>query len=79
VAIYQGDDSRRLVSETLVKVLTHLIDLEPGEAPSATRVELRMLRSRLCRLYKIEDPQSIANAVALVQHLAEEDGDPQDY
>jgi len=76
VPIIRGDDRQRLVPESVVRVLTHLID--EFDAPSHVRVELRSLRARLCRLYRIEDPQSTANEVAVMQQLAEDDGIPTD-
>jgi len=59
--INHGDDRRRLVPSVLVSVLTTLID-EVSEVPSHTRVELRSIRARLCRLYSLPDPQAPANA-----------------
>lgn len=55
---------RNPLPEALVKVLTTLIeDLE--QIPSAHRVELRSIRSRLCRVFKLSDPQGPANASEL--------------
>jgi len=67
---------RSLVPQALVSVLTVLIDDLDDAVPSSARVELRVLRSRLCRLFKIPDPQSEANASALAQEVAEQDGIP---
>jgi len=75
VPVYHGDDRRRLVPLAIVQVLTCLID-ELEDGPSATRAELRSLRSRLCRVYRLEDPQGFANESDLAQALAEEDGIP---
>jgi len=75
--INSGDDRRRLVPQVLVRVLTHLID-EEGDMPSATRVELRSMRSRLARLYALPDPQALANTVAVMQQVEEDDGVPTD-
>jgi len=58
----------------LVAVLTALID-DVGVDPVYTRVELRRIRAMLCRLYKVPIPEDKANEVAVMQHLAEEDGD----
>jgi len=78
VPINSGDDRRRLVPLALVQVLTCLID-ETLEFPQATRVELRSIRSRVCRVYGIPDPQGVANASAVAQDVEEADGVPQDY
>jgi len=75
VAIYLGDDSRRLVPLALVQVLSTLID-ELEDAPDAKRAHLRAIRSQLCKLYRIEDPQGRASEVDVAQALAEEDGIP---
>jgi len=68
---------RSLVPEAVVAVLTTLINDLP-DVPSATRVELRMLRSRMCRLFKLPDPMAAANASELAQLEAEADGIPQE-
>jgi len=78
VAIYSGDDRRRLIPLALVQVLTCLID-ETGDEPSAARVELRSVRTRLCKVFGIADPAAPANASALAQEMEEADGVPQDY
>ena len=74
--IYSGENSRRLlVPQALVAALTALLDdLEP-ERPTYAWAELRTLRSRLCRLYKLEDPAGRANEVDIEQELAEQDGE----
>jgi len=77
VPIIRGDDRRRLVPETIVKVLTILID-EQGEWPSHVRVELRSIRARMCRLYQIDNPESRASETGVAQAVAEEDGIPQE-
>jgi len=69
VPIHSGDDRRRLVPLALLAALNALIDDE-GLDPSARRVELRVIRTRLCRLFQLTDPQSAANASYL-----EEDAD----
>jgi len=68
---------RSLVPEAVVAVLTTLID-ELSDVPSGTRVELRVLRSRMCRLFRIPDPQAAAGEVEVAQQLQELDGIPQD-
>jgi len=68
---------RSLVPEALVAALTVLIDELPS-CPSPRRVELRILRSRLCRLFKIPDPQALANESEIAQAMQEADGVPQD-
>jgi len=78
VAIYSGDDRRRLIPQALVQVLTCLIDETPAD-PSALRVELRSIRTRLCRVFRMPDPAAPANSSALAQDMEEEDGLPQDY
>ena len=72
--IHSGDDRRRLVPLALVQVLTCLID-ETSELPNPLRAELRGIRTRLCRVYGVPDPQGRANASQVAQDLAEEDGD----
>jgi len=74
--IISGDDRRRLVPLAVVQVLTCLID--ETELPSYRTVELRSIRSRLCRVFGLPDPQGAANASDVAQGVAEEDGDPQD-
>jgi len=74
VSIYSGDDRRRLIPQAIVAALTALIDAE-GVAPSHVRVELRTLRSRLCRVCRVEDPSAPANSSAVAQGVADEDGD----
>lgn len=76
MAILSGDDRRRLVPQALVSVLTVLIDELEDERPSPTWAELRALRSRLCRLYRISDPAAAANESDVAQALAEIDGLP---
>jgi len=68
---------RSLVPEAVVAALTALIDGLPS-LPSSQRVELRMLRSRMCRLFKLPDPQDRANDSAVAQEVEEQDGVPQD-
>lgn len=55
---------RNPVPSALVLVLTTLIE-ELEDIPSQTRVELRSIRSRLCRVFKLNDPQGPANASEL--------------
>jgi len=76
VAILSGDDRRRLIPQALVQVLGHLISDVDDRLPSHERAELRSLRSRICRLYKLPDPQALANDSDVAQAIAEEDGDP---
>jgi len=72
-----GDSPRLAVPKALVSVLTTLID---GDyVPSSTRVELRSIRSRLCRVYRLDDPQAPARDTDVSQYLEESDGVPQDY
>jgi len=75
VAINRGDDSRRLVPSALVRVLSVLLD-ELEDAPAPMRVELRAIRTRLCRVYQLPDPQGQANATQVAQDLADDDGVP---
>lgn len=76
--IYSGDDRRRLIPQALVQVLTCLIDETP-DAPSASRAELRSIRTRVCKVFGLADPAAPANSVEVAQHLEEDDGVPQDY
>jgi len=69
-----SDSPRLAIPQALVRVLTTLIEELPS-APSATRVELRSLRSRICRLYQLPDPQHAVGEVEMAQHNAEEDGE----
>jgi len=75
VPINRGDDRRRLVPDALVQVLTILLN-ELDEAPTHVRTELRSLRSRLCRLYGVPDPQGLANASSVAQDMEDDDGVP---
>lgn len=47
---------RILIPKAVVAALSALIEGLP-DLPSAERVELRTIRSQLCRLYRIADPQ----------------------
>ena len=76
VPIYTGDDSRRLIPETLVKVLTLLIDETEWDPPS--KAELRSVRTRVCKLYRIPDPMGRANDSDVAQGLEDDDGIPID-
>ena len=70
------DDSPRLVvPKALVSVLTTLINDLP-DVPTETRVELRSIRSRLCRVYRMKDPQHAIGEVEAMQQEAELDGIP---
>jgi len=69
------DDSRRLIPQTLVQVLTVLID-ELEDSPSSTRVELRSIRTRLCKVFRIADPLAPANASDIAQMMEDDDGVP---
>jgi len=73
--INHGDDRRRLVPLAVVRVLTVLID-ELDDAPTPLRVELRSIRSRMCRVYGIPSPDGLANASAVAQQLEDDDGVP---
>jgi len=73
--IYSGDDRRRLVPQALVQVLTCLIDATP-EFPSPLRAELRTIRTRLCRLYKLADPQAPSHEPDVAQMMEDADGIP---
>lgn len=55
---------RNPLPHAVVSALTALIDFLP-DVPSEQRVELRNVRSRLCRLYRIDDPQMPANSSEL--------------
>jgi len=70
-----GDDRRRLVPSAVVQVLTILID-ELDEWPEAKRMELRSIRSRLCRVYALPDPLARANSSAVAQMMEDADGVP---
>ena len=74
VTIYRGDNRRRLVPQAVCAALTALIDDE-GVDPSTRRVELRELRSRLVRLYELDDPMAPARDTDVSHLNAEEDGD----
>jgi len=75
VPIIHGDDRRRLVPETMLKLIALLLD-ELHDAPSEKRVELRTMAARLARLYGLQAPQDAANASELAQQLEDEDGVP---
>jgi len=75
VPIQSGDDRRRFVPLVLVQVLTTLID-ELDDGPDYRRAELRNLRTRLCRLYKLDDPMAQANESSVAQMMEEADGLP---
>jgi len=75
VPIISGDDRRRLVPHALVQVLTVLI-IELDDSPSHVRAELRSIRSRLCRVYGVPDPQGVANTSSVAQEMEESDGVP---
>jgi hypothetical protein len=76
VPIYSEDDRRRLVPQVLVQVLTCLMDETVADVPSAVRAELRSLRTRVCKLYKLPDPSGPANASDVAQMMEEADGLP---
>ena len=59
----------------VIAALTALIDILP-DVPSAQRVELRTIRSMLCRTYRIPDPQHAAAPQDVAQLEAELDGIP---
>jgi len=68
-------ESQRLATLpfAVVQALTALIDFL--ELPSSTRVELRTMRSQICRIYKVSDPQHAAAPQDVAQLMAEEDGE----
>lgn len=66
---------RDLIPSALVHCLTAIIEELP-EAPSWQRVELRNLRARLCRVFKLPLPSEPANHSDVEQMLAEDDGTP---
>jgi len=77
--VNHGDDRRRLVPLAIVRVITHLIDADverEGLGPSTLRAELRTIRTRLCRLYGLEDPQGVSRETDVMQHLEDDDGIP---
>ena len=70
------DDSPRLVvPKALVSVLTTLISELP-DVPTETRVQLRCIRSALCRVYRLKDPQAAISEVDAGQEEQELDGIP---
>jgi len=73
--IYSGDDRRRLVPQALVQVLTCLIDATP-EFPSPLRAELRTIRTRLCRVFRLADPSAPAHESDVAQMMEDADGIP---
>jgi len=75
VPIISGDDRRRLVPLAVVQVLTVLLD-ELEDAPSHVRLELKTLRSRLCRLYGLPTPAMAANPSDVAQMMEDADGVP---
>jgi len=77
VAIHRGYDSRRLVPLAIVNALSALIE-DDLPLPSYRRVALREIRSALCRVYKLDDPQLAANASDIAQSMEEIDGIPQE-
>jgi len=70
VAIYSGDDRRRLVPLAICAALRALIQDEALD-PSARRAELRTLLYRVQRVFNLERE---VNESDLAQALAEEDG-----
>jgi len=68
-------ESQRLATLpfAVVQALSALIDFL--ELPSSTRVELRTMRSQICRIYKVPDPQHAAAPQDVAQLMAEEDGE----
>jgi len=76
VPIYlSGDDRRRLVPQAIVQVLTVLLDELP-DSPESLRVELRSIRTRLCRVYKLADPAAPAHTPDVAQMMEDADGIP---
>jgi len=67
--ILRGDDRRRLVPLAVCAALSALIDDE-GLDPSARRVELRVLRARLQRLFGLD---TTVNESELAHDLLEDD------
>jgi len=65
---------RLLLPQAIVSVLGVLID-ELDDVPSAARVELRVLRARLCRIYRLPNPMEPASATDVAQGVAEADGE----
>lgn len=65
---------RDLIPRALVHVLTTLIE-ECPEVASSTRAELRTIKFRLCRLFKLNDLMGPANATDVAQGLADDDGE----
>jgi len=72
--VFRGDDRRRLVPLALVSVLTTLIEDLP-DCPSSTRVELRTIRARLCRVFDVPNPDAPASEIDVAHDVAEEDGE----
>lgn len=66
---------RNPLPAALVAVLTVLIDDEPAD-PSWQRVELRNIRARLCRVFKLPLPSAPANASEIAWE--NEDGVPEE-
>ena len=71
----QRESPRVAIPQAISRMLTLLLD-ELDELPSSTRVELRTLRSTICRIYSLPSPDGPANASALAQDLEDDDGVP---
>jgi len=65
---------RLLLPLAIMSALNALIDDE-GLDPSARRVELRVLRNRLARAYRLPVPDGHANATEVAQGVADDDGE----
>jgi len=72
MAIFRGQDSRRLLAHATCQALTALIDMEDAHVPLHVRVQLRNIRSQVERLYRLSD----GTDTEVSQLLAEEDGIP---
>jgi len=66
---------RLLLPRAVVAALSALIEGLP-DLPSHERVELRTIRSQLCRLYRLQDPMKAVPAVQ--QHWEDNPEEPID-
>jgi len=75
VGASSGSESPRVaIPSAIVRVLSALIEDLP-DVPSSTRVELRSIRSRLCRIFQLPDPAHAVGEVEMAQLNAEDDGE----
>lgn len=72
---FDSDSPRLAIPQAVVKGLTVLIDDLEDLVPSQTRADLRTMRSRICAIYGVQDPQKPMRDTDVAQMLAEEDGD----